>query len=73
MKVTQKTFKQSFHESYGTYGSLRVHKDLLNGVILFHKKAANIMRGLELCATQPRSYGRQQIPNHDALVYPRLY
>jgi len=72
MKVTQK-IKQSFHESYGTYGSPRVHKDLLEwGYPLSQKTVANIMRVLELCATQPRSYVTTTDSNHDALVYPNI-
>ena len=72
MKVTQK-IKQSFHESYGTYGSPRVHKDLLEwGYPLSQRTVANIMRVLELCATQPRSYVTTTDSSHDALVYPNI-
>lgn len=72
MVTTQKII-QSFHESYGTYGSPRVHKDLLEwGYPLSQKTVANRMQALHLRATYSRKYVTTTDSNHESPVYPNL-
>ncbi|MEK4698178.1 IS3 family transposase [Solibacillus sp. FSL R7-0668] len=72
IEITQKVH-QSFHESYGTYGSPRIRKDLQEwGYVLSQKKIANLMRELGLCAVIPKQYQRTTNSDHDHFIYPDL-
>ena len=72
IQIAQKVF-QSFHNSYGTYGSPRILKDLQAwGYILSQKKVANMMRELGLYAVCPKQYQRTTDSNHSQDIYPNL-
>jgi len=72
IQMAQKVF-QSFHNSYGTYGSPRILKDLKAwGYILSQKKVANMMRELGLYAVCPKQYQRTTDSNHSHDIYPNL-
>lgn len=72
IEITQKVH-QSFHESFGTYGSPRILKDLQEwGYVLSQKKIANLMRELGLCAVIPKQYQQTTNSNHDHIVFPNL-
>ena len=69
----QHKIAQSFHESNGTYGSPRVHDDLMEwGYTVSQKKVANLMREMGLCATLPSKYMVTTDSNHDYEVYPNI-
>jgi len=72
IQMAQKVF-QSFHNSYGTYGSPRILKDLKAwGYILSQKKVANMMSELGLYAVCPKQYQRTTDSNHSHDIYPNL-
>lgn len=72
IEITQKVH-QSFHESFGTYGSPRILKDLQEwGYVLSQKKIANLMRELGLCAVIPKQYQQTTNSNHNHFVFPNL-
>jgi putative transposase len=72
LEIKQKISK-SFHESYGTYGSPRVHADLVEwGYIISKKTVARLMKEMGLKATQKEKYVTTTDSNHDLQVYPNL-
>lgn len=71
-EIKQKISK-SFHESQGTYGSPRVHDDLLDwGYTISQKTVARIMKEMGLRATPEEKYIVTTDSNHDLNIYPNL-
>ena len=69
----QNKIAQSFHESQGTYGSPRVHDDLIEwGYSVSLKKVANLMKEMGLCATVPSRFIVTTDSNHDQQIYPNV-
>jgi putative transposase len=72
-KEIQQKIKKSFHESGGTYGSPRVHDDLVEwGYTISQKTVARIMQELGLRATPEERYVVTTDSNHDLHIYPNL-
>jgi putative transposase len=70
LEVQQKISK-SFHESLGTYGSPRVHADLIDwGYTISEKTVARIMSELGLRATQLEKFVVTTDSDHDLYIYP---
>ena len=62
-----------FHESLGTYGSPRIHDDLIDaGYIVSQKTVARLMREMGLRATPLERYVVTTDSNHDYHIYPNL-
>ncbi|MEW5571592.1 IS3 family transposase [Rossellomorea marisflavi] len=71
-EVKQK-IAQSFHESFGTYGSPRVHQDLIEwGYSISQKTVARYMQDMDLRAIPLRKYVVTTDSDHDLKVYPNL-
>jgi putative transposase len=71
-EIKQKICK-SFHESQGTYGSPRVHDDLIEwGYTISQKTVARYMQELELRATPLEKYVVTTDSDHDLTIYPNL-
>lgn len=71
-EIKQKIAK-SFHESDGTYGSPRVHDDLVEwGYIISQKTVGRIMKELGLRATSKVPYVVTTDSDHDMPIYPNL-
>lgn len=71
-EIKQKICK-SFHESQGTYGSPRVHDDLIEwGYTISQKTVARYMQELELKATPLEKYVVTTDSDHDLTIYPNL-
>lgn len=67
----QQKISKSFHESFGTYGSPRVHDDLIDwGYTISQKTVARMMREMGLKATQKEKYVVTTDSNHDLNIYP---
>ncbi|WP_244888194.1 IS3 family transposase [[Bacillus] enclensis] len=65
--------KKSFHESLGTYGSPRVHDDLIEwGYTVSQKTVARYMHEMGLKATPEVKYVVTTDSNHDLAIYPNL-
>jgi len=72
-KEIQQKIKKSFHESFGTYGSPRVHDDLVEwGLTLSTKTVARYMKELALRATPLQRYVATTDSNHAQPIYPNL-
>lgn len=72
LEIQQKISK-SFHESYGTYGSPRIHDDLVEwGYIVSQKTVARIMKEMGLRATPIERYVVTTDSDHDLNIYPNL-
>lgn len=72
LEIQQKISK-SFHESFGTYGSPRVHADLIDwGYTISQKTVARIMREMGLKATQKEKYVVTTDSDHDLTIYPNI-
>lgn len=72
-KEIQQKIKKSFHESGGTYGSPRVHDDLVEwGYTISQKTVARMMQELGLRATPEERYVVTTDSNHDLHIYPNL-
>lgn len=72
-KDMQRRIKRSFHRSGGTYGSPRVHRDLVEqGLILSQKTVARMMRKMGLRATPKGRYIATTDSNHNQKIYPNL-
>ena len=70
LKIQQKIAK-SFHESFGTYGSPRVHDDLIEwGFTISQKTVARMMNEMGLKATQKEKFVVTTDSNHDFKTYP---
>ena len=62
----QQKISKSFHESFGTYGSPRVHDDLIEwGYTISQKTVARMMREMGLKATQKEKFVVTTDSNHD--------
>lgn len=71
-EIKQKISK-SFHESMGTYGSPRVHDDLVEwGYNISEKTVARKMKELSLTATPKEKFVVTTDSNHNLNVYPNL-
>lgn len=71
-EIKQK-ISQFFHESLGTYGSPRIHDDLLEaGYVVSEKTVTLLMREMGLRATPKKKYIITTDSNHDYNVYPNL-
>ncbi|MDQ1146226.1 putative transposase [Bacillus sp. SORGH_AS 510] len=71
-EIKQKISK-SFHESFGTYGSPRVHADLVEwGYIISQKTVARMMKEMGLKATSKEKFVVTTDSNHDLYIYPNL-
>ncbi|UOE93515.1 IS3 family transposase [Alkalihalobacillus sp. LMS39] len=69
----KKKIQQSFHTSFGTYGSPRVHDDLIDlGYIVSQKTVARLMKEMGLKATPEEKYIVTTDSNHDERIYPNL-
>lgn len=69
----QQKISKSFHESFGTYGSPRVHADLIDwGYTISLKTVARIMREMGLKATQKEKFVVTTDSDHDLNVYPNI-
>lgn len=72
LEIQQKIAK-SFHQSFGTYGSPRVHDDLIEwGYTISQKTVARMMREMGLRATQPEKFVITTDSNHDLNTYPNV-
>ena len=72
LEIQQKISK-SFHESFGTYGSPRVHSDLIEwGYTISQKTVARIMKEMDLKATQKEKFVVTTDSNHNLYIYPNL-
>jgi len=64
---------QSFHESFGTYGSPRIHDDLIEkGYVVSQKTVARLMQEMGLRATPLEKYVVTTDSNHDLNIYPNV-
>lgn len=71
-ELRQKISK-SFHESFGTYGSPRIQKDLNDwGYLVSQKTVARHMKTLGLRATPIQKYIGTTDSNHSHPIYPNL-
>jgi putative transposase len=71
-EIEQKICK-SFHESHGTYGSPRVHSDLVEwGYSISQKTVARVMQELGLSASPKEKYVVTTDSNHDQRIYPNI-
>jgi putative transposase len=69
----QQKISKSFHESFGTYGSPRVHDDLIDwGYTISQKTVARMMSEMGLKATQPKQFVVTTDSNHDLNIYPNI-
>jgi putative transposase len=67
----QQKISKSFHESFGTYGSPRVHDDLLDwGYMISQKTVARMMNEMGLKATQQEKFVVTTDSNHELTIYP---
>ena len=72
-KELRKKIKKSFYESMGTYGSPRVHDDLVEwGYIVSRKTVARMMKKMGLKATPRERYVVTTDSNHNLNIYPNL-
>lgn len=69
----QRKIKKSFHESQGTYGSPRVHHDLVEwGYTPSLKTVARMMKEMGLYAASKERYVVTTDSKHDLTIYPNL-
>jgi transposase InsO family protein len=69
----QQKISKSFHQSYGTYGSPRVHDDLVEwGYTISQKTVARMMKEMSLKATPKAKFVVTTDSNHDLNIYPNL-
>lgn len=72
LEIQQKISK-SFHESFGTYGSPRVHSDLVEwGYIISQKTVARIMHEMGLRATPMEKFVVTTDSDHELTIYPNI-
>lgn len=72
-KEIQRKISKSFHESQGTYGSPRVHHDLVEwGCTISRKTVARLMKEMGFSAKQKEKYVVTTDSNHDLPIYPNL-
>ena len=64
---------QSYHESYGTYGSPRILEDLkAQGYSVCERTVGRYMKDLGLCALPVKQFVTTTDSNHRQFVYPNL-
>lgn len=64
---------QFFHESFGTYGSPRIHDDLIEKkYVVSQKTVARLMQEMGLRATPQEKYVMTTDSNHDLHIYPNI-
>ncbi len=69
----KRLIKKFFHESYGTYGSPRIHDDLIEkDYTISEKTVARYMQEMGLRATPKEKYIVTTDSNHDLRIYPNL-
>ena len=69
----KRKISQSFHESFGTYGSPRIHDDLVEaGYVVSMKTVARLMKEMGLRATPKERYVVTTDSNHNYDIYPNL-
>ncbi|MFD1336969.1 IS3 family transposase, partial [Oceanobacillus iheyensis] len=69
----KRKISQSFHNSFGTYGSPRIHSDLIEeGYIISQKTVARIMQEMSLKAIVPKKRVHTTDSNHHLHIYPNL-
>lgn len=69
----QQKISKSFHESFGTYGSPRVHADLIDwGYVISQKTVARYMSEMGLSATQKGKFVVTTDSDHDLTIYPNI-
>jgi putative transposase len=69
----QQKISKSFHESLGTYGSPRVHDDLIDwGYTISQKTVARMMKEMGLKATHKEKFVVTTDSNHDLIIYPNI-
>lgn len=72
-KEIEQKIKKSFYKSGETYGSPRVHHDLVEwGYTISQKTVARIMQQLGLRATPAERYVVTTDSNHDLRIYPNI-
>jgi len=72
LEIQQKISK-SYHESLGTYGSPRVHDDLLEwGYVISLKTVSRMMKEMGLKAIPTEKFVVTTDSNHDLNIYPNL-
>ncbi|MBS4214427.1 IS3 family transposase [Neobacillus rhizophilus] len=72
-KEIKQKISKSFHESFGTYGSPRVHADLVEwGYTISQKTVARMMKEMGLTATPKEKFVVTTNSNHDLHIYPNL-
>lgn len=72
-KIIKQKICKSFHESMGTYGSPRVHDDLIEwGYNISQKTVARYMQELGLKATPLKKYVVTTDSDHHLTIYPNL-
>ncbi|WP_238545186.1 IS3 family transposase [Geomicrobium sp. JCM 19039] len=72
-KELEEAIVRSFQQSYETYGSPRVQRDLLDwGFEVSVRKVAKMMHALGLKASQPKKFIVTTDANHDSPVYPNV-
>lgn len=70
-KALCQKIRKSFHQSYGTYGSPRVHQDLEEwGYGVSQKTVARLMKAMGLRATPKEKYKQTTDSNPNLPVYP---
>ena len=69
----KRKINKSFHESYGTYGSPRVHADLVEwGYTISQKTVARLMKEMGLTATPKEKYVVTTDSKHNLPIYPNV-
>ena len=62
-----------FEASHGTYGSPRIHAELIaTGHKIGRKRVARLMKKLGLCAITPRPFRKTTLSDHDRRIAPNL-
>jgi len=70
---TTSKIRQFFHESFGTYGAVRIHKDLLDaGYEISERTLGNYMQQMGLIAIPNNPYTVTTDSNHSAPNYDDL-
>ncbi|MEC2224877.1 IS3 family transposase [Weizmannia sp. CD-2023] len=73
LKEIRQKISKSFHESQGTYGSPRVHNDLVEwGYTISQKTVARLMKEMGLSASSKEKFVVTTDSNHDMKIYPNL-
>lgn len=72
-KELAQKIQKSYHESDGTYGSPRIHQDLLDwGYRVSKRTVAKMMQEMDLKATPEEKFVITTDSNHNLPVYPNL-